>query len=697
LGYPHATGEKIAKLLPPPTPGFPITIPKALSETQELKNIYDTDKDAKKILDLAMQIEGNARHISVHAAGVVVSPSILTDFTPIQREPSGEKIITQYEMHACEDVGLIKFDILGIRNLTILGESIRLVKELENTDIELLKIPLDDKKTYTMLGKGETMGVFQLSSSGMTKYLKELKPTKLEDIMAMVALYRPGPIDVIPEYIKRKKDPKLVKFLDPRMKRFLEASYGLIVYQDDLLFCAIDLAGYTWEEADKFRKAVGKKIPEEMAAQKEKFINGIIKNGQSDEFAEHLWQLFEPFQAYGFNKAHAASYGTVAYYTAYMKANYPNEYMCSLLTAESNDKDKVSLAINECRRMGIEILPPDINESVEGFRIVEDKKSLNSKAIRFGLNAIKNVGDAAICAILEARMDGPFSDIYDFLLRSDGRKVNKKVLESLIKVGAFKKFASRTYLLNNIDSLKEKAQKAKKEEAQAGLFSMDEIKTQPNMSIDPNLYQSEDFDETEIQNLERELLGLSLSAKPIGEVLDEISKFASHRITEINEELASNDVKIAGVIKEVRVIVTKKTGAEMAFVKLEDISGIIELVVFPSTYNEVKEILTETSPLLIKGKVNLREENLSVIVENISKGSEATKDESGEVFIHVPKEIERHQLLKLKEFLLSNKGNNKATLIFEKNKSRVKLSFGISWNSKVAKGIEKILNTHLIS
>src|SRR5260221_3076998 len=377
LGYEYGVGDRISKLIPPPKQGFPINIKKALAITPMLKELYDNDGDSKKILDLAEQVEGSARHISVHAAGVVVAPTEMTDFSPIQKEPSGEKVITQYEMHAAEDVGLIKLDILGIRNLSILGLAIEIVKEKHGTEIDLHKIPLDDTKTFEMLARGETMGVFQLGSGGMTKYIKDLKPDKIEDLMAMVALYRPGPIAVIPEYIARKNNPKLIDYLDPRMEKFLGASYGLLVYQDDLLFCAMDLAGYSWEEADKFRKAVGKKIPEEMAAQKEKFTKGIVTNGQTEDFAEMLWKLFEPFQAYGFNKAHAASYGMVADQTAYMKANSTVEYMTALLTSESGDKDKITKAINECRRMKIEEIQPDINKSDSGF-------TSHNEAIRFG-------------------------------------------------------------------------------------------------------------------------------------------------------------------------------------------------------------------------------------------------------------------------------------------------------------------------
>jgi len=689
LGYPYAVGDKIAKLIPPPKQGFPITIPKALEEVEELKNLYDTDKDAKKILDLAQEIEGNARHISVHAAGVVASPTKLTDFTPIQREPSGEKIITQYEFHACEDVGLIKLDILGIRNLSILGEAISIVKNLHGIDIDLHKIPLDDKKTFEMLGRGDTMGTFQLSGGGMTKYLKDLKPTRVEDLMAMVALYRPGPIAVIPEYIQRKRDPKLIKYLDPRMEKFLGASYGLIVYQDDLLFCAIDLAGYTWEEADKFRKAVGKKIPEEMAAQKEKFTKGIVENGQTQKFAEELWKLFEPFQSYGFNKAHAASYGMVAYQTAYMKANYPVEFMCALLTAESSDKEKVSAAINECRRMKVKVLPPDINESQDGFVIIQDKKSLGGQAIRFGLDAIKNVGRAAIGAILLARGEGPFESIADFFARVDARKVNKKVLESLIKVGAFSRFGTRSYLLKNLDSLREKYSKKGSSQSQQGLFSGDEIKkTQASYTTTDIFGATEEFTRDELEKLEREFLGLSLSSKPISEILKDIEQNATHRINEISD-INNDPITLVGVIKEVRVIVTKKSGQEMAFVKIEDTTGSLDLVVFPSIYQKSKDFLIENKPLIVGGKVSVRDEEISVIAEDLLGDVSKSK---GNLYIRIPKSATEKNLKDLNTFLLENKGQSRATLVFEGSRERFDIKFGINWNEDIARRISQILH-----
>ncbi len=690
LGYPYSVGDRIAKLIPPPKQGFPITIDKALAEVHDLKSLYDADADTKKVLDLAIQLEGSARHVSVHAAGVVVAPTAITDFSPIQREPSGEKIITQYEMHAAEDVGLIKFDILGIRNLSILGAAVDIVEKSYGVKIDLHEVSLDDKKTFEMLARGETMGVFQFAGGGMTKYLKELKPNRVEDLMAMVALYRPGPIAVIPEYIKRKSNPKLVKYLDPRMEKFLGASYGLIVYQDDLLFCALDLAGYTWEEADKFRKAVGKKIPEEMAAQKEKFVTGIVANGQTEDFAEKLWKLFEPFQSYGFNKAHAASYGIVAYYTAYMKANYPVEYMTALLTAESGDTEKVSAAVNECRRMKIKVLPPDINESDTGFTIVEDSDSLNGKAIRFGLSAVKNVGGVAIEIILNARSEGKFASFSDFVSRVDGRKVNKKVLESLIKVGALSKFGGRASLLSAMDKVRERMVKPKGDDNQPGLFATEEVKK--FSAVEAVMIESiEEFAEDEIQALERQLLGFSLSARPIAEVIGPLEFQSTHKIFEINaDEHYTETVKVAGVVSEVRVIVTKKTGAEMAFCKAEDGTGTLELVVFPKIFKSTRDFWIEGQPLLITGKVDVRDESPNLLVEAIETLASLGEKKEREVFIKIPPKTDANSLKRLKELLLGSPGDQSGTLIFEGGR-RVKLSFKIAWNETLAKAIADAL------
>lgn len=697
LGYPYEVGDKISKLIPLGSQGFPMTIKRALEESHELRELYNNDGDAKKIIDLARKIEGNARHVSVHAGGVVISPTDLTDFTPLQIDTSDEKkLITQYEMHAIEDVGLVKLDVLGIRNLSILRESVALTEKTTGKKIDIGNIPLDDKKTFEMLARGETMGVFQLSSGGMTKHLVELKPERIEDIMQMVALYRPGPMAFIPEYIKRKHNPKLVKYMDPRMERFLKSSYGILVYQDDVIYCALELAGYDWGEADKFRKAIGKKIPEEMQKQKDKFINGCIKGGMDESLAKELFSQIETFAAYGFNKAHSASYGFVAYQTAYMKANYPVEYMTAFLTAESGDTDKISSAINECRRMGIKVLPPDINESDTGFTIVKDEESLDKKAIRFGLSAIKNVGESAVMAILDARHERPFNSLADFLSRVDSRKANKRVVESLIKVGALSAFGNRNALLSSIDEIKSKL-KPTGLKGQQDLFSLgnDEKKAEDSSyNIQKIISDINEFPDDELESLEKQLLGFSLSAKPLHEVIQQLIPYRSHAIKDLNPEEITDtgEVKIACVVKEIRVITTRKTGAEMAFAKVEDESGSTNIVVFPKIYAQTKNIWSDYRPLLLTGKIENRENELALLINQVETEN-SVEAKTGTLQISVPQNINKEKLLMLKELLLKNPGNHAVSMRFESSGKSMILPFKIDWNENLSREIATLFNS----
>jgi DNA polymerase-3 subunit alpha len=376
MGYSYDIGDRISKLIPMGSQGFPMTIDHAMEQVPELRELYDNDEDTKKIIDMAKKIEGCARYIGVHAAGVVVAPTELTDFTPLQYDPKGEgKIITQYDMYSIEEAGLLKFDFLGLKNLTIIADAINRAKKIDGVEINVDTIPVDDKKTFEMLARGETADLFQLNGDGMTRFLKELKPSTIHDINAMVALYRPGPIQFIPDYIARKHDPSLVKYLDPSLEKILKKTYGVLVYQDDLLIMAHDLAGYSWIEVDKFRKAVGKKIPEEMAKQKENFIAGCVKHSKwSEKKAKEIWKWIEPFAAYGFNKAHSVSYGRVAYLTAYLKAHFPEIYLSAVLTSEQGETEKVAETIAECKRLGIPVLPPDVNESFSQFTVVKEIK-----------------------------------------------------------------------------------------------------------------------------------------------------------------------------------------------------------------------------------------------------------------------------------------------------------------------------------
>ena len=636
LGYPYGIGDRISKMIPMGSQGFPMTIDHAMEIVPELRDAYKKEKDTKEIIDLAKKLEGCVRHISVHAAGVVIAPKELSEYMPLQYDPKGGKIITQYDMYSAEEAGLLKFDFLGIRNLAILADSVSLVKKFYDIDIDIENILLDDKKTFELLALGQTEGLFQLNGSGMTRYLKELKPTSIHDINAMVALYRPGPMESIPEYIKRKHNPRLIKYMDPRMKKYLTESYGLIVYQDDLLLSAIELAGYNWEEADKFRKAVGKKIPAEMAAQREKLTEGIIKNGQTPEFAEKLWKLFEPFQAYGFGKAHAASYGKVAYQTAYMKANYPVEYMAAILTAESGDMEKIADIINECKNMLIPVLPPDINESFGGFTCLPAEavaeaglpisKEHPSKKIRFGLYTIKNLGTDIANAIIAERKDrGHFKSITDFLDRIKHKNLNKKSMEALIKSGSMDDLSAgkqivsdRGVLLANLEAMLEyNRESASENRNQVSLFGKTEIKM-------PEFKMNEASPASTAEKLlwEKELLGLYISGHPLDRLRDKLSS-REINIKKIKEDKENNlgngmPVTIAGIIESCRQVVTKNN-ERMAFLKIADLTDSIEAVAFPSIYKDMIDILVAEKCIALSGKVSSRNGDKSIVIEAVKE------------------------------------------------------------------------------
>lgn len=594
LGMPYGEVDRIAKMVPMGSQGFPMTLDRALEESPQLKQAYDTEPNTKRLLDFARTVEGCARHHSIHAAGVVISPGPLTDFTPIQLDTDSGINVTQYEMKSVEEAGLVKMDFLGIRNLSILGRTIEIVKRTRGKDVDILNIPLDDKKTFEMLARGETFGVFQLGGRGMTRYLMELKPTAIHDIMAMVALFRPGPMESIPEYIKRKHNPKLIKFPDKRLEKILEKSYGILVYQDDVLLTAIELAGYDWLEADKLRKAMGKKIPAEMAKQKEKFIQGAQDHGKlTKKQAEALFKLIEPFAAYGFNKAHAASYGLVAYQTAYMKANYPVEYMAALMTAEHHDLEKIADAIKECRRMGIEVLAPDINESLSRFTVIDKKR------IRFGLLATKNVGEGIIEKIIEERKaNGHFESIADLVTRVDDRNMNKKVLESLAKAGALDNLAERNQVLMNMEVILSfaKTQAHIKASGQSTLFAS-ATGEKPSLrlnAVDP-------AQEKEKLTWEKELLGVYLSSHPFEKIAKQIDGLVS-KIASIDDCPDGQIIAVAGMITDSKTITTRK-GDLMSFCQLEDDTSSRELVVFPRSFAENPHFWTNDHAVLVRAKV----------------------------------------------------------------------------------------------
>ncbi len=612
LGYPYTIGDRISSMVPLGSQGMPMTIDYAMELIPELKTAYEKEPDTRKIIDLAKKMEGCVRHISVHAAGVVIAPRPLYEYTPIQYDPKGGNIITQYDMYSIEDAGLPKFDFLGIRNLAILADAVKLVKKIHNVDVDLDHLPIDDKKTFKMLAKGQTMGLFQLNGSGMTRYLKELKPTTIHDINAMVALYRPGPMESIPEYIKRKHDRSQIKYLDPRMKDILVDSFGVIVYQDDVLMTAIKLAGYSWLEADVLRKAMGKKIPTVMEAEKNKLMNGCIKNGMTDKKAQELWELIEPFAAYGFGKAHAASYGRVAYQTAYMKANFPVEYMSAILTAESGDVEKISEIVGECKNMDLEVMPPNINESFGGFTVVAgiDKKP----AIRFGLYTIKNLGkDIADSIIEERKIRGPFKSLADFFERINHKNLNKKSVEALAKSGAMDNLSERNMIIGNLETLLAFNKESRGNSSQDSLFGdIGGIQTKLSLEPQPEAKMVEKL------AWEKELLGLYVSGHPLDPYKEKIAKSGTLISAIKTEKKANTQVVVAAVIDTVRVVITKNND-RMAFLKLSDYSGTIEAVVFSKLFTNVMDLLVENNIIALNGKVTVRNGEKSIMIENLKK------------------------------------------------------------------------------
>ncbi len=606
LGMSYGDVDRVAKLVP-----FAVnmTLDRAMQENNELHDIYQQDSTVRKLVDAAKKVEGTVRHASTHAAGVVIAKEPLTKYVPLQHTIKGgggqEAIMTQFTMEDVAKVGLLKMDFLGLANLTILGRARNLIRQTRGIDLDLYHLPMNDAATFKLLSSGETTGVFQLEGVGMRRYIKDLKPNSFNDISAMIALYRPGPMEHIPTYIKAKHGEEAVHYLHPALESILKETNGVIVYQDQVLFIVRALAGYSLGQADIFRKAMGKKIPEVMQKEKRNFLAGAKKLGYSDEIANQVFSLIEPFAGYAFNKAHSASYALIAYQTAYLKANYPAEYMTALLMSHTGDLEKVATAVAECRRLGIAVLPPDINHSQAEFSIEETKE--NGRAIRWGLAAVKNVGEGAITPILtERNKNGTFKSVEDLCRRANLQSVNKRVMESLIKAGAFDSLGKRGALLGNIDrvlSLAQREQKLK-DTGQATMFDM--FGSAAPVPTPELQLGGDDVSIKEKAGWEKELLGVSLSKQPF------ISKSKEPGVIlcgQINEEMVGQSVT---VIAEVSMATTSFTREHKTFatVTLEDISGRIEVMVWPRVYEKTVDLWQEGNILEVKGKVRLRDERL---------------------------------------------------------------------------------------
>lgn len=620
LGWSYSQADRLAKMIPQGRQGFPMSIAQALEESSVLKFAYQTEPETKKLLDIGRKLEGLPRHASTHAAGIVVSDKELIEYVPLQKESKEGKIITQYDMY-CLDlnavssnkaIGLLKVDLLGLRNLTILEETLKYVEKTSGKKINIHEVPLDDKEAFKLISDGNTIGIFQLESAGMRRLAKDLKPTKLSDIIAMVALFRPGPMELIPIFLEGKSNSKSIKYLHSDLKPILEETYGVLVYQEQVMQIANNLAGYSMSEADNLRLAVGKKKKTLMKIEKEKFIKGCIGNKYTKNLAEKIFNFIEKFAAYGFNKPHSTSYALIAYWTAYMKANFPAEFMTALLTAELQGvagpqrEIKMAQTLEECRRMEIKVLPPDINRSYESFRI-------EGNGIRFGLSAIKNVGHAAIESVVEARKKRNFAGFKDFLLRVDLRKVNKKTVESLIKASTFSKFANRATLLTVYPKLvKEIAElKGDQDKGQAGLFDVggkDDI-------LRDNFEEVREFSEDEIFAMEKEVIGFLINKNPLEKFKDIVEKKATKKIGEISRDDLNQKLVLVGIISGKKIIKTRKTNNEMAFLTLFDETGSVETVVFPNLYQKLSDSLSINQVLIFKGSIVEKDDRISMIID----------------------------------------------------------------------------------
>ena len=609
LQYTYSYCDQLAKMVP-----LGMDLAETLEKVDEFKEKYETDELATRLINLGKKLEGVARHASTHACGVVISAAPLTDSVPLQRPPKegDEGIITQYEMHSIEDLGLLKMDFLGLKNLTIIEDTLARIYVLHNKlSIDLDKIPYDDAKTYKLLQDALTTSVFQLESDGMKRYLKELKPTTFEDITAMIALYRPGPMQFIPDYIERKFGKQKIEYLHPKLEPILKDTYGICVYQEQLMKIAQEIAGFTLGEADILRKAVGKKIKELLDAQETKFVQGAIKNGVSKKIAQELWRWVLPFASYGFNKSHSAGYAIIAYQTAYLKAHYPVEFMASVLTSERADIERIAFLIDECKKMNVEVLPPNINESLKNFAVVEGKNQ-----IRFGFLAIKNVGVNIAEAIVEERKtNGQFKSIGDVIYRIKSKDLNKKSMEALIKAGAFDQFAERNQLLENLERMLEIARENNKKQNtnQMGLFASSSVKITNDIKLEPATPA------TNFVKLgwEKELLGLYVSSHP----LNGFKKLFATRTTAISKidvSFVDKKIIIGGLVSSIKKIITKN-GKPMLFMKVEDLSGKMEVVIFPNLLDRNPVALQENKIIFVAGRVDDRNGEIKVVADDVQE------------------------------------------------------------------------------
>ena len=642
LGYDYGTGDRLAKQIPEPIMGRSPSFAECLKSGQELKQTYDAEPDAKKIIDVAQGLEGIIRNNSIHAAAVVIADRPLQEVVPLQlaedrsapAAPNGNgsgkperqyKIVTQYSMGPIEEIGLLKMDFLGLRNLDVIEDAIDIIRRSRGEEIEMEQIPIDDAKTYEMLAKGDSTGVFQLESEGMREAMKKVKPTEFDDIVALVSLYRPGAMAYIPAYAKGKRDPGSVTYPDPRLRAITEETHGCVIYQEQLMEISRSMAGFTGAEADDLRKAIGKKKRELMATMKDKFMQGLAESNTAANVAKDLWKLNEAAADYSFNKSHAACYGLISYRTAYLKANYPAEYMAAVISSVMNTKDKVPFFVNRCSEMGIDVLPPDVNSSDHSFVV-------NEKAIRFGLDAVKNVGHSAVEAILRAREDGPIASIWDFCERVDSRAVNKRAIECLIKCGALDSTgATRQGMLEALPSAQSSGQKAQ-EDAQMGQGSIFDFGDEAGGGAGQSQAQSRppisgvEFDRAELLALEKETLGTYLSSHPLTEVGPALRARVDCSLAQLGSKADGSWVTVGGIVVDCKKIRTK-SGSQMMFATLDDVEGQVEMLVFKADQAESAAVIQPDAIVVVRGRLDHKDRGETKLVVQEAQRFEPDSEE----------------------------------------------------------------------
>ncbi|OQB11570.1 MAG: DNA polymerase III subunit alpha [Candidatus Omnitrophica bacterium ADurb.Bin205] len=687
MGMSYADVDRIAKMIPAE---LDMTLKKALENESELHNLFKTDPEVNKLINTALSLEGLNRHASVHAAGVVIADKPLNNYSPLFKT-SDDQVTTGFSMGILEKIGLLKVDFLGLRTLTVIDQAIKIIKETRKENIVIESIPLDDPKTYRLLASAQTIGIFQVESSGMRDLLKKLEPERFEDLIALLALYRPGPIGsgMLDDFMKRKHNLIPVKYEHPKLEPILKETYGIMVYQEQIMQAASVLAGFSLAQADILRKAMGKKIPEVMEKQRSNFIHGCRKNEIKESTANKIFDLIEYFSGYGFNKSHSTAYALISYRTAYLKANYPVEFMSALLTSERDNTDKIVEYVSEAQRMGITVLPPDINESQGLFKVVDEK------TIRFGLLAVKNVGHGAVDSIVDARRAGEFKSLKDLCQRIDLRLANRKVLESLIKCGAMDSFLMpRAQMFAGLDIVLEAASRTQKEKAKGQLSFFDAELSQGAFSQTLDIPHVKEWPEPQMLSFEKDMLGFYVSGHPLARYAKALKRFVSSSISDLKQYKDEEEIKIVGLISKIKNTTTRVKQEKMAILKLEDLEGAVELLVFPRAYQKVSRYILPNTVVLVKGVLNLKEDTPKVLVNDLFPFDEIYKLITG-MSINLSG-LRENVFASLKDMLASSRGDVPVYLNLDTPaKSRVQLvvgeNFYVSPSERLIEDIEVLL------